>query len=116
MDRSTSTKKFMHLRRHLYGVFITYWFVLVVGLSSLKRADCAKEAVVSRLKDGDRFTNPFDTNGAADCKNITAHCDKDLLRKCSECVCNKGSENYRADIKKCVSTENLTSFTGECKI
>ena len=82
---------------------------------SLERANCAKQAVVSRAKSGDRFTNPFETvKGAKKCAlpNIGAHCDRNRLNKCSECVCNKGTETYRADIKKCVSTENMSNFTG----
>ena len=69
---------------------------------------------MSRIKSGDRFTNPFETRGVKKCAlpNIGAHCDRNRLSKCSECVCNKGTETYRADIKKCVSTENMSNFTG----
>ncbi len=113
MDKSPSTMICVYTSRYFLRRVFTYWLVLGTFVCSLKRADCAKEAVVSRIDGGDRFTNPFYRKGVENCANISAHCGKDLLRKCSECVCNKGTETYRADIKKCVSTEMLSNFTGE---
>lgn len=103
----------MDSSKYLHRAF-TYWLLLVVALFSLfERGGCATLGVVSRIESGDRFTNPLYSNGFDSCANITARCD-DLLKNCSKCVCNTGTETYRADIQRCVLTEKLSNFSGKC--
>jgi hypothetical protein len=117
MDKSASIMNCMYTSRYLHRVrLFTYWLVLATFLCSLERANCAEDAVVNRLGTGDGFTNPFYINRAEDCANISAHCFKSVTGNCRECVCNKGTETYRADIKKCVSMNNLETFTGEYRL
>lgn len=106
----------MDSSKYLHQVF-TYWLsVMVVLLSLLERAGCATQAVVSRKESGDRFTNPFRSNGFDSCANISARCPGYLLNKCSECECITGTETYRPDIQRCVSTERLSNFTGKYQL
>lgn len=103
----------VHSSTYLHRLF-TYWYLLITLLCSLETVNCTGEAAVNRQEDGDRFTNPFYRNGVKNCANVSARCVEGLLQ-CSECKCNKATKTYRADIKKCVSKENLANSTGECE-
>ena len=105
-----STMNYVYSSRCLHRVF-TNSVVFLAGICLVGVAYCAKGAF-SRNEDGDRFTNPFYTNGI-NCTSMNAHCDQNLLKQCRECTCNKDTETYRADIGKCVSKENLKNLTGK---
>lgn len=96
-----------------YYRLFTCWIVLVFLLEAFALVDARSPMVVSRMSDGDVFTNPHSDRKVKDCAKFEARCVKDLLNSCNECKCNLGNETYRFDLKRCVSSEDLDNCTGE---